>query len=118
MACHSGYLTDALRGVSAAWQGRSLAGRNLSVLASVAADQLSDASEDPAIGNAFTYAVTTALRGAADGFGGKTADGRVDMEELKTYVISTAHDPSTGQQHSPRFAGEYVSSEVFAASPR
>lgn len=121
MACHSGYLAEAVNALGVAWQGqRETAGRSLIVLTAVSKEQLStptDVSTDPAaIGNPFTYAVRTALGGAADG----ALDGEQDevtADEFVAYVLETAKEESTDGYAEPQFAGEYVVGEVLFSRP-
>jgi hypothetical protein len=122
MACHSGYLAEAVKALAARWQGqRASSGRNLIVLTSVSKDQLSTAtnnSTDPAaIGNPFTYAVRTALGGAADGTVDGSEDERITLEELVQYVLRTTKQKSKDQLAEPQLAGEYDRGAVFAAVP-
>ena len=101
-----------------AWEGRQAAGRDLVVLTAVAADELATPSPDPAIGNPFTHAVSTALRGAADGFDGRPVDGNIDMAELTGYVLRTAAGTIRGQEHTPQHAGEHLASDIMASYSR
>lgn len=118
MACHSGYLTEALNALSSQWKNkRSSAGRNLIVLTAVAKEQLASATDrgttETSIGNPFTYAVKTAFQGFADGFDGQPKDGKTTLQELVGYVLATAKSKSTDSYAEPQFAGEYVSSDVM-----
>lgn len=122
MACHSGYLAEAINALSADWQGqRKTAGRSLVVLTAVSKDQLSnptDISTAPtAIGNPFTYAVRTALGGAADGVSDGVQDKKVTLSELVEYVLETAKEASTDGYADPQFAGEFVADEVLFSVP-
>ncbi|MEY4065470.1 MAG: hypothetical protein RIR26_1678 [Pseudomonadota bacterium] len=118
MSCHSGYLAEALNTLSSEWKNkRSSAGRNLIVLTAVSKEQLATATDNgmtlESIGNPFTYAVKTALRGAADGFGGKPKDGKTTMQELVSYVLATAKSQSADQYAEPQNAGEFTADDVF-----
>lgn len=42
----------------------------------------------------FTYALLQALDGAADGAGGRPQDGKVDIDELKTYIAAQVYELS------------------------
>ncbi len=122
MACHSGYLAEAINAIDADWQGqRVAAGRSLVVLTAVSKDQLSnptDISTAPtAVGNPFTYAVRTALGGAADGVSDGVQDKQVTLSELVKYVLETAKEASTDGYADPQFAGEYVAEEVLFSVP-
>ena len=109
MACHSGYLADALKASPGSWQGRSRSGRNLVVLTAVSAEQLSGATGDPNVGNSFTYAVWTGISGSGDGFEGKQRNGGVELGELAEYVLYTTREKSGNPKFNPQFAGEYNS---------
>ena len=118
MACHSGYLAEAMNALGAGWQGqRETAGRSLVVLTAVSKDQLSNPTDVStaltAIGNPFTYAVRTALGGAADGASDGVRDKKVTLSELVKYVLETAKEVSTDGYAEPQFAGEYVADEVL-----
>ena len=113
MSCHSGYLAEALQAKRNLWEGRTKSGRNLIVLTSVSPDQSSGPSPEPGIGNPFTYAVTTAIQGAADGFSGRPKDGRIEMQEFVDYIRETANEHSRGQVHRPQAAGEYLPQAVL-----
>jgi hypothetical protein len=115
MSCHSGNLTDTLTKRKSEWEGRSRVGRSLVVLAPVSAAQLCGPSPERGVGNPFTYAVTTAAQGAADGISGSDKNGRIEMKELVDYVLKITHDKSRGQSHSPQFAGEYPVGAVFVS---
>lgn len=117
MSCHSGNLTDTLNRRKAEWEGRSNVGRSLIALTPVSAIQLCGPSPEPGVGNPFTYAITTALRGDADGILGAGKNDQIEMRELVDYVIQTTHDKSRGQSHSPQFAGEYPANAVFVLLP-
>jgi len=122
MACHSGYLAEAVNTLGVEWQGqREAAGRSLIVLTAVSKDQLStptDVSTDPAaIGNPFTYAVRTALGGAADGALDGEPDEKVTADEFVAYVLETAKEESMDGYAEPQFAGEYVVGEVLFSTP-
>ncbi|MCE2753988.1 MAG: hypothetical protein LW720_19180 [Pirellula sp.] len=92
-------------------------GRGLVVLAPVSASQLCGPSPEPDVGNPFTFAVTTAARGAADGFGGAQKNGQVEMQELVDYVIHTTREKSRGKAHTPQFAGEFPAGKEFVIFP-
>lgn len=113
MSCHSGYLAEALQAKRNLWEGRTNSGRNLIVLTSVSPEQSSGPSPEPGIGNPFTYAVTTAIQGAADGFSGRPKDGRIEMQEFVDYILKTANEHSRGQVHQPQAAGEYLPHAVL-----
>ena len=113
MSCHSGKLCDALTAVKSKWEGRKDQGRSLVVLTPVSADQDAGPSPEPGIGNPFTYAVTTAAQGAADGVSGSAKDGRIELEELVAYVIRTTREKSMRQSYRPQFAGEFPPGTVF-----
>ena len=113
MSCHSGHLADVIKSKSASWEGRSRAGRNLVILTAASADQMPGPSPEPGVGNPFTYAVETAVRGLADGFLRAGKDGRVDLEELVKYVTATTREKSVGKALSPQFAGEYAPDATF-----
>ena len=117
MSCHSGNLTDTLNRRKSEWAGRSDSGRGLVVLAPVSASQLCGPSPEPDVGNPFTFAVTTAARGAADGFGGAQKNGQVEMQELVDYVIHTTREKSRGKAHTPQFAGEFPVGKEFVIFP-
>jgi hypothetical protein len=122
MACHSGYLAEALNALGTDWKGqRETAGRSLVVLTAVSKDQLSnptDVSTAPtAIGNPFTYAVRTALGGAADGASDGEQDKKVTLSELVEYVLETAKEASMDGYADPQFAGEFVAEEVLFSVP-
>ncbi len=111
-----------MNALGAQWQGqRESAGRSLIVLTAVSKDQLStptDVSTDPAaIGNPFTYAVRTALGGAADGALDGEQDEKVTVDEFVAYVLETAKDESKDGYAEPQFAGEYVVGEVLFSRP-
>lgn len=113
MSCHSGCLADTLNAMKSKWEGRSKSGRSLVVLTPVSAAQMAGPSPERGIGNPFTYAVTTAVQGAADGFAKGEKNGCVEMKELVDYVLQVTHDKSRALSHSPQFAGEYPAGEVF-----
>ena len=118
MSCHSGYLTEALNSLSSEWKNkRKSAGRNLIVLTAVSKEQLAKATDQgttsDSLGNPFTYAVKTAIKGAADGFGGQTKDGKTQLSELVGYVLSVAKSKSLDAYADPQIAGEYNEDEVF-----
>lgn len=122
MACHSGHLAAAIDAEAATWKGQRLAaGRNLVVLTAVAKDQLSsptDTSTAPtAIGNPFTYAVRTALAGAADGHAGGSKNGKLELGELAKYVLETAQAKSKNGYAQPQLAGEHDPARVLASVP-
>lgn len=102
----------------ASWEGRRAAGRDLVVLTAVAADELATPSPDPVIGNPFTHAVSTALRGAADGFDGRPVEGNIDMAELTGYGPRSAAGAIRGQEHTPQLAGEHRASAIMASYSR
>jgi hypothetical protein len=122
MACHSGYLVDAIQARAASWQGkRKVAGRNLVVITSVSREQVATATDQSTeltgIGNPFTYAVRTALGGAADGALDGSKDQTITIEELVHYVLATTKQQSKGQYAEPQLAGEYAGNARFAAVP-
>lgn len=117
MACHSGALTDALKQRKAEWAGRSRDGRSLVVLTPASAVQIAGPSPVRGVGNPFTYAITTAAQGAADGFPGGDKNGRVEMQELVDYVLKTTQEKSQRQGQSPQFAGDFPAGAVFVSSP-
>jgi hypothetical protein len=117
MSCHSGNLTDTLTRRKPEWEGRSKAGRSLVVLTPVSAAQLCSPSPERGVGNPFTYAVTTALQGAADGISGDGKDGRIGMKELVDYVLKTTREKSRGRTYEPQFAGEYPEGVTFVTCP-
>jgi hypothetical protein len=117
MSCNSGNLTDTMNRRKAEWAGRSNSGRALVVLTPVSANQLCGPSPEPDVGNPFTYAVTTAARGAADGFGGDQKNGRIEMQELVDYAIQTTREKSPGKGHTPQFAGEFPAGKAFVTCP-
>ena len=117
MSCHSGNLTDTLNRRKSEWAGRSSLGRGLVVLTPVSANQLCGPSPEPDVGNPFTYAVTTAARGAADGFTAGQKNGQVEMQELVDYVIQTTREKSRGKAHTPQFTGEFPVGKAFVTCP-
>lgn len=117
MSCASGNLTDTLTAMKTKWQGRSAQGRSLVVLTPVAADQNAGPSPEPGIGNPFTYAVATAVQGAADGISGAEKNGRIEMKELVDYVLKTTREKSRLKDTKPQFAGEYPPDAEFVPVP-
>lgn len=119
MACHSGYLVDALEAEQSKWKGQwASQKRNLVVLTAVASDQESfptDVEPDSptSIGNPFSYAVTGAFKGNADGSVDGVKDGKTSYKELVTYVLKTAKEKSKNQYANPKFVGEYSDNDVF-----
>lgn len=113
MSCHSGALTDALQRRRAEWTGRSREGRSLVVLTPAAAEEIAGPSPERTIGNPFTYAITTAAHGAADGMSGTSKNGELEMQELVDHVLKVTHDKSRGRSQTPQFAGEFPTNAVF-----
>lgn len=118
MSCHSGYLTEALNRISSKWEGqRKTNGRNLVVLTAVNMEQESSPTNNDTsitgIGNPFTYAVRTAIGGAADGAVDGQMDGKISMKELVRYVLKTSKDKSKDKYAEPQFAGEYSDNDIF-----
>lgn len=117
MSCHSGNLTDTLNAMKSKWEGRSKSGRSLVVLTPVSAAQNAGPSPERGVGNPFTYAVTTAMQGGADGILESGKNGSVEMKELVDYVLKVTHEKSRDMSHSPQFAGEFPAGAVFVAVP-
>lgn len=113
MSCHSGNLTATLNRRKDEWAGRGKTGRSLVVLTPVSASQLCGPSPERGVGNPFTYAVTTAAQGAADGFAGSEKNGRIEMRELVDYVMQTTREKSRGKSHEPQFTGEFPAGTVL-----
>lgn len=113
MSCQSGSLTDKLLARKAEWEGRGASGRSLVVLTPVDAKQNAGPSPEPGIGNPFTYAVISAVRGDADGSSGKKRNDRVEMQELVDHVIAVTRAKSRDQSYHPQFAGVFPPETAF-----
>jgi hypothetical protein len=118
MSCRSGALTDTLATMKPKWEDRGGLGRSLVVLTPVAADQDAGPSPEPGVGNPFTYAIATAVEGAADGSLGTERNGRIEMRELVDYVIKTTREKSRGRDYQPQFAGIYPPDAVFVPTTK
>ena len=116
------------------WAGRREQGRSLVVLTSQDKDTMSPPIVvDRELINPFTYAVTKALAGAADGFRiaadetppARAADGQLTLGELIDYTLyTTQHTPSESLQRPnnarPQVTGSYHRDHVLcrlAGSP-
>lgn len=129
MACHSGGLVDFLNSDDTArslWQDRRDAGRNFLVMTSQNGHSLSNPRRiDGTVVNPFTYAVTRAFSGEADGYQHELAntdpDGKITLGELVDYVLDeTRSHTAPGDKANdpdPQVTGSYNPDAVIAVLP-
>lgn len=130
MACHSGALVEYLNSNESArtrMQARREQGRNLLVITSQNAHALSNPRLiEGRLVNPFTYAVSQAFGGAADGYqrgrAEKCPDGRLTLGELVTFVVDEAKKYTragdTENDADPQVAGCFDAETVIATLPQ
>ena len=110
MSCYSGGLINYLNTpeIKEKWENRQQNGRNFLVITSQNVDLPSNPARiNGELLNPFTYSVTKALKGEADGYNNAEKDQKITFTELIDYILDTTKSIGQNNNADPQMTGSY-----------